>query len=200
MKSLGLGDVMVTLANTTAMGGDMNLHYGAHVSMSPVKAKDATTTADGTEATGGWAVDPYVGLAQEMGGGLSVGGQLEYAYRGERTVSDNGTPEVDAKVTGGHTATLTGLLEKEMGQLALTGNIFYATTAAADSENSGVTTTTEAFSTTGAGVGLYYYPTSQLTLRGSYGLGMVSEHGTGSTTKVGAYNVSTVGLGARYEF
>ncbi len=133
-KFTGMGDFHLTYK------GDLDgaLHYGADLTLGMTKAKDATSSKNGSRNSGGLAVEPYIGY--HLG---SYGIKLAYLLKMERTSTNQGTPEVESKTTGGNALTLTPYYELNYGPGAVDFYLNYV--------NAGDSTTTPTGGTSSSG-------------------------------------------------
>lgn len=192
-KYSGMSDIHVTYKGNL----DGALHYGADLGLGMSKKKEATATKDGDNANGGLSLEPYVGY--NMG---NYGVKLAYLLNMERTSTDQGTPEVESKTTGGNVLTLTPYYELNYGPGAVDFYLAYA--------SHGDSTTTPTGGTASTSLG---YTSMTLGARGNYDVAssvsllyevdyiMVSDFNTGNPLLSKASGSGTyLGAGVRMTF
>jgi hypothetical protein len=112
-KDTGMSDLVIAYDGSAGP-----IYFGADLGVSLSKHKEANTNVtpalDGDRSSGGMSLTPSIGYHHSMGS-MAFGAKLTYGYLMERTETDQATPEVESKITGGNTISLTPYFEFSHG-------------------------------------------------------------------------------------
>jgi len=131
-KFAGNGDVDLSLRKLVESANG-NIQFGGTLSLSPGKAKVASTNENGNMYSGGHSLTPFVGLDLPTGFG-AAGGLISYSAMGKREAEARNYQETE---TGGNTMMLLGFAEFKQSA----ANIWGGSLALQSTESSSVETT-----------------------------------------------------------
>lgn len=198
-KSTGMSDVAVNVLNRIELPR-VNLYVGATASMSPEKGKDPTSTKEGNQYTGGWSVSPSIGFSVTLVPDLNFGAGASYAINGERTATDQGTPEKEKKIRGGNLALAYGYLEHRFGNAAIQLVGGFGREEATDTTTGATTSTVEESNLIALGAATYFYLSPLATLTLTYAYVQMPEHSANSTLTASTYQQPAVSASFRLVF
>lgn len=198
-KSVGPTDLSL-VAQERMASDSVTTYLGLKGSFSLAKGKQSTSTADGTNYSGGWALTPALGVMKVVNGGFKVGAQLKYTLNGDRVKDSNTTPEADITYKGGNALLVGGVVENTNGPTTFNLSVAIESTESAQSTQSGVTTTTDAVTDLQIEANLAYHANPNLTVLGGALLQSVPEMGVSSSTKLASYTETAFTVGARLVF
>lgn len=138
-KASGLEDPFIFLKGTSVLDFG-RLRYGATLGLGFENAKD---TQDGSVASGGYSLTPYIGADMDLGPGL-LGARLSYAFLFERTVEEAAGGE--SKRTGGSTLSLAAFYEYMLADMVLGGALEFRSVEEVTNKFNGAETKTPGFS------------------------------------------------------
>ena len=200
LKAKGLQDFSLS-AQRVFEGESTNFYIGVNGKIGNDKAKQATTTADGNEMSGGWSATPRLGVSSTVATNFTLGAAAEYTHKGDRTVNDNGSPSSDYTYKGGNSFTATGLLEYQAHGGTVSASIGVTNADSSSSYKQGVLqSTTKAKTYPSLGVGTVIRANKIITLVGDAGAAFMPEEELSTTLKISSYTVSVLSGAVRMEF
>ena len=196
-KSSGIHDILLAGSNTTPLDG-FALYYGGILGISPGKRKVSSITSTGNEYSGGFSLQPYVGISTPINSQNIVGAKLDFNYKLKRDLEySDGTT---ATVKGGHETAATAFYEFHSGQGVISPQLGISKTASETTTSAGTDSSSDALTS------IVYKLEGDVFLTPAFKIGIswsgirVPEIKLGTTLKVPAHTNKYYTFDLRYEF